>query len=168
MQMFKKIMLLLLLAGSTSSVAFGMKSSGLESAERESFDAQVICCICQDEIYPTHAIAITRCKHIFHASCLNKSLCLSRTCPLCRADLTEFMTPEQRESLRRYEAAYREEQISRDRGIAAREGAVEVAWHDGGPYLALKYGIECLIVSLNEFFALIHGEDVGPDDHTGE
>ncbi|MFA6534853.1 MAG: RING finger domain-containing protein [Candidatus Babeliales bacterium] len=174
MQMFKKIMLLLLLAGSTSSMVFGMKKSGQESADGESPDVQVVCCICQDEIYPAHAIAITPCNHIFHASCLNKSLCLRRTCPLCRADLTEFMTPEHREAQRRYETACREEQISRDHEIAMREGAVAprvpAAWHDGGPYLALKYGIECLIISLNEFFALIHGEDAdhSPVDHTGE
>lgn len=172
MQMFKKIMLLLLLAGSTSLVAFGMKSSGQESAERKSHDVQVICCICQDEIYPAHAIVITPCKHIFHASCLNDSLCYKSTCPLCITDLNEFMTLEQRESLRRYEAACREEQISRDREIAAREGAaapeVPVAWHNGGPYLILKYGIACLIVSLNEFFAIMHGENVGRDDHTDE
>ena len=161
MEMFKKIILLMLVAGGASSAVFGMKKSGQEFAERESLDIQVICCICQDDIYPAHAIAIIPCNHIFHASCLNESLCHKSTCPLCNADLTELMRPEHREAQHRYEAACREEQISRDREIAMREGAVApevpVAWHGRG----LNYGIRCLIMSLDEFFALIHGEDVG-------
>lgn len=50
------------------------------------------CCICMDEIKDRQRTGITKCKHIFHHSCIREWLtkkCSKPTCPNCRQDLRE-------------------------------------------------------------------------------
>ena len=48
------------------------------------------CSICLEELDKNKDYCVTKCSHKFHASCLNKSLQLNSSCPLCRRELEEF------------------------------------------------------------------------------
>lgn len=139
MTIFKKIMLLILIAGSAGSVTFGTNQITREQLKKaldqvvavEEFKkvmqdpALERCCICQDDIYPAHAITITPCGHIFHTGCLNESLCHGTTCPLCRADLTAIITLAQQTAQRIHEAERIIERIRLDHEAAMRMATEE-------------------------------------------
>ncbi|WOO84589.1 Protein goliath [Vanrija pseudolonga] len=59
------------------------------------------CAVCQDDYEPKDDVAITPCKHMYHASCLDKwhATPAASTCPMCRRDLAAYgvlakVTPE--------------------------------------------------------------------------
>lgn len=45
------------------------------------------CCCCMEQFGAEKIIVVTPCRHYFHHECLKEWLRLSKTCPLCRADL---------------------------------------------------------------------------------
>ena len=46
------------------------------------------CAIClEDLIIPCNNIYVTKCSHIFHLNCINRSRERNRNCPLCRANI---------------------------------------------------------------------------------
>jgi len=48
------------------------------------------CCVCLDSIYVGNTnITRTSCGHVFHLSCLLKSLKVKNTCPMCRWELED-------------------------------------------------------------------------------
>ena len=50
------------------------------------------CCICMERIKDRQHTGVTKCKHIFHYSCIQEwltSKCTRPTCPCCRNDLRE-------------------------------------------------------------------------------
>ena len=48
------------------------------------------CCVCLDSIYAGNTnITRTSCGHVFHLSCLLKSLKVKNTCPMCRWELED-------------------------------------------------------------------------------
>ena len=51
---------------------------------------RVECAICSDEIKRWSKVAVTPCKHLFHADCARKwftEMCQRPTCPNCRHDI---------------------------------------------------------------------------------
>lgn len=50
--------------------------------------SQPICCsICQTTV-ENKIVRRLKCSHLFHANCIDKWLCMSRSCPLCRQDVS--------------------------------------------------------------------------------
>lgn len=56
--------------------------------DSETFKNHQECCICIAEFDDSSEIRRTLCGHVFHGKCLANWLKVSRTCPLCRNDLT--------------------------------------------------------------------------------
>lgn len=50
--------------------------------------SQPMCCsICQTTVN-NKIVRRLKCSHLFHANCIDKWLCMSRSCPLCRQDVS--------------------------------------------------------------------------------
>ena len=55
-------------------------------------ESNINCAICSDKIERWDKVAITPCKHIFHAKCAKQwftKMCPKPTCPNCRHDIRE-------------------------------------------------------------------------------
>lgn len=59
------------------------------SYDPEAFKDHPECCICMADFDSSTEIRRTFCGHVFHGKCLANWLKVSRTCPLCRKDLSE-------------------------------------------------------------------------------
>jgi len=66
-----------------SPEAFGPNATRPDGAEPPPSD----CCCCMENFGPEKTIIATPCSHYFHKECLKEWLKLSKTCPLCRANL---------------------------------------------------------------------------------
>jgi E3 ubiquitin-protein ligase RNF38/44 len=53
---------------------------------------QTSCVVCLCDFEPRELVRSLPCQHEFHARCVDKWLKMNRTCPLCRADVTEPMS----------------------------------------------------------------------------
>eukprot|EP00927_Polykrikos_kofoidii_P027163 TRINITY_DN24002_c0_g1_i2.p1 TRINITY_DN24002_c0_g1~~TRINITY_DN24002_c0_g1_i2.p1 ORF type:complete len:352 (+),score=49.63 TRINITY_DN24002_c0_g1_i2:123-1178(+) len=65
--------------------------------DHELFKDNLECCICLTPFSAESPIRATTCDHTFHEKCLGNWLCVNRTCPLCRFDLTQ-QSPTQPET----------------------------------------------------------------------
>jgi E3 ubiquitin-protein ligase RNF38/44 len=59
---------------------------------RKSVHDQTLCVVCMCDFENRQLLRILPCSHEFHAKCVDKWLRMNRTCPLCRADVTDSAT----------------------------------------------------------------------------
>ena len=64
-----------------SAVALDKRANG--AASRLPGGAE--CVICQANLLPQESVRVLRCRHTFHADCIDSWLCRSVCCPLCRS-----------------------------------------------------------------------------------
>lgn len=59
---------------------------------RKSVHEQTLCVVCMCDFESRQLLRVLPCSHEFHAKCVDKWLRMNRTCPLCRADVSESLT----------------------------------------------------------------------------
>lgn len=52
-------------------------------------DKQKSCCICMEDFKDAEDVRTLPCLHIFHTNCIDSWLVRSRTCPICKLDITK-------------------------------------------------------------------------------
>lgn len=68
--------------------------NALPSASEEQLAAHNdVCAICYQSMITTGNVRITRCRHLFHGSCLRKWLYVQEKCPMCSSPIT-LIQPE--------------------------------------------------------------------------
>jgi hypothetical protein len=91
------------------------------------------CCVCMMEYVAGEVTIVTPCEHIFHKRCCNDWLQLSRTCPVCRADIpgalgmNDESTREGTDSISQAERGYSQNNTREDRRLEQREFPREIS-----------------------------------------
>jgi hypothetical protein len=64
-----------------------------QSEVNGSDDNQKSCCICMEDFKDAEDVRTLPCLHIFHTNCIDSWLVKSRTCPICKFDITQNNVP---------------------------------------------------------------------------
>ncbi len=69
--------------------------NALPSASEEQLAAHNdVCAICYQSMTITGSVRVTRCRHLFHGSCLRKWLYVQEKCPMCSSPITLVQADE--------------------------------------------------------------------------
>lgn len=69
--------------------------NGLPSASEEELAAHNdVCAICYQSMNISGSVRVTRCRHLFHGSCLRKWLYVQEKCPMCSASINLIQAEE--------------------------------------------------------------------------
>ncbi|KAJ8025667.1 E3 ubiquitin-protein ligase RNF38 [Holothuria leucospilota] len=76
--------------GLTKSVIDQLPSYRYNPDTHQSINDQTCCVVCMSDFEIKQLLRVLPCSHEFHARCVDKWLKSNRTCPICRADASEF------------------------------------------------------------------------------
>lgn len=69
--------------------------NGLPSASEDQLASHNdVCAICYQSMNETGSVRVTRCRHLFHGSCLRKWLYVQEKCPMCSAPINLILAEE--------------------------------------------------------------------------
>ncbi|PIK58590.1 putative RING finger protein 44 isoform X4 [Apostichopus japonicus] len=76
--------------GLSKSVIDQLPSYRYNPDTHQSINDQTCCVVCMSDFEIKQLLRVLPCSHEFHARCVDKWLKTNRTCPICRADASEF------------------------------------------------------------------------------
>lgn len=80
--------------GLSKSVIDQLPSYRYNPETHQSINDQTCCVVCMSDFEIKQLLRVLPCSHEFHARCVDKWLKTNRTCPICRADASEFNNPQ--------------------------------------------------------------------------